>query len=219
MGPPGAHMGGLYGNDLRDGIARDAVHGNRGYRRAAAPFVGAALRGDSREEALRAAHKVSAASRVGVCQRGFARFVATVSEITRDGEGFTEHMDTVHTVDPLDRMPELRTLAREAAANRADGKIIRHIAGHTEAIDTAKRAGDYYSLYRVEGSAFGDFSCYRVGHAPYNGTLYLPAGFHDYGIATVDELFVALVVGRCEFLCEYQDEIDEVYHGLFEKRI
>lgn len=118
--------------------------------------------GDSREEALRAAHKVSAASRVGVCQRGFARFVATVSEITRDGEGFTEHMDTVHTVDPLDRMPELRTLAREAAANRADGKIIRHIAGHTEAIDTAKRAGDYYSLYRVEGSAFGDFSCYRV---------------------------------------------------------
>lgn len=34
-----------------------------------------------------------------------------------------------------------------------------------------------------------------------------------------DELFVALVVGRCEFLCEYQDEIDEVYHGLFEKRI
>lgn len=79
-------------------------------------------------------------------------------------------------------MPELRTLAREAAANRADGKIIRHIAGHTEAIDAAKRAGDYYSLYRVEGSAFGDFSCYRVGHAPYNGTLYLPAGFHDYGI-------------------------------------
>lgn len=143
----------------------------------------------------------------------------SVSEITRDGEGFTEHMDTVHTVDPLDRMPELRTLAREAAANRADGKIIRHIAGHTEAIDAAKRAGDYYSLYRVEGSAFGDFSCYRVGHAPYNGTLYLPAGFHDYGIATVDELFVALVVGRCEFLCEYQDEIDEVYHGLFEKRI
>lgn len=175
--------------------------------------------GDSREEALRAAHKVSAASRVGVCQRGFARFVATVSEITLDGEGFTEHMDTVHTVDPLDRMPELRTLAREAAANRADGKIIRHIAGHTEAIDAAKRAGDYYSLYRVEGSAFGDFSCYRVGHAPYNGTLYLPAGFHDYGIATVDELFVALAVGRCEFLCEYQDEIDEVYHGLFEKRI
>lgn len=154
--------------------------------------------GDSREEALRAAHKVSAASRVGACQRGFARFVATVSEITRDGEGFTEHMDTVHTVDPIDRMPELRTLAREAAA---------------------KRAGDYYSLYRVEGSAFGDFSCYRVGHAPYNGTLYLPAGFHDYDIATVDELFVALVVGRCEFLCEYQDEIDEVYHGLFEKRI
>lgn len=175
--------------------------------------------GDSREEALRAAHKVSAASRVGACQRGFARFVATVSEITRDGEGFTEHMDTVHTVDPIDRMPELRTLAREAAANRADGKIIRHITGHTEAIDTAKRAGDYYSLYRVEGSAFGDFSCYRVGHAPYNGTLYLPAGFHDYDIATVDELFVALVVGRCEFLCEYQDEIDEVYHGLFEKRI
>lgn len=72
---------------------------------------------------------------------------------------------------------------------------------------------------KAGGSAFGDFSCYRVGHAPYNGTLYLPAGFHDYGIATVDELFVALVVGRCEFLCEYQDEIDEVYHGLFEKRI
>ena len=65
------------------------------------------------------------------CQRGFARWVATVSEITLDGEGFTEHMDTVHTVDPLDRMPELRTLAREAAARRADGKIIRDIAGHT----------------------------------------------------------------------------------------
>lgn len=43
--------------------------------------------GDSREEALRAAHKVSAASRVGVCQRGFARFVATVSEITCDEDG------------------------------------------------------------------------------------------------------------------------------------
>ena len=43
------------------------------------------------------------------------------SEITRDGEGFTEHMDTVHTVDPLDRMPELRTLAREAAANSTFG--------------------------------------------------------------------------------------------------
>lgn len=169
--------------------------------------------------ALRAAHKVSAASKVGACQRGFARWVATVSEIALNGEGFTEHVDTVHTVDPLDRMPELRMLARKAAANRSDGKIIRHIAGHAEAIDTAKRAGDYYSLYRVEESAFGDFSCYRVGHAPYNGTLYLPAGFHDYDIATVDELFVALVVGRCEFLCEYQDEIDEVYHGLFEKRI
>lgn len=142
-----------------------------------------------------------------------------MSEITHDGEGFTEHMDTVHTVDPLDRMPELRTLAREAAANRADGKIIRHIAGHTEAIDAAKRAGNYYSLYRVEGSAFGDFSCYRVGPAPYNGTLYLPAGFHDYGIATLRGLFAALEGGQCEFLCEYQDEIDEVYHGLFEKRI
>ena len=84
-------------------------------------------------------------------------------------------------------MPELRTLAREAAANRADGKIIRHIAGHTRR-STLEGAGDYYSLYRVEGSAFGDFSCYRVGHARHNGTLYLPAGFHDYGIATVDEL-------------------------------
>ena len=175
--------------------------------------------GDSREVALRAAHEAAAASRVEACQRGFARWVATVSEITLDGEEFTESEETVNTVDPLDRVPELRTLAREAAANRADGKIIRHIAGHTEAIDAAKRAGNYYSLYRVEGSAFGDFSCYRVGHAPYNGTLYLPAGFHDYGIATVDELFVALVVGRCEFLCECQDEIDEVYHGLFEKRI
>ena len=102
----------------------------------------------------------------------------------------------------------------------AEIKALHMAAGnYVEAIDAAKRAGDYYSLYRVEGSAFGDFSCYRVGHAPYNGTLYLPAGFHDYGIAAVDELFVALVVGRCEFLCEYQDEIDEVYHGLFEKRI
>lgn len=181
-------------------------------------LLGHGAKGAARMRELAGAMHVSISS-IKDCQRGFARFVATVSEITRDGEGFTEHMDTVHTVDPLDRMPELRTLAREAAANRADGKIIRHIAGHTEAIDTAKRAGDYYSLYRVEGSAFGDFSCYRVGHAPYNGTLYLPAGFHDYGIATVDELFVALVVGRCEFLCEYQDEIDEVYHGLFEKRI
>lgn len=175
--------------------------------------------GDSREAALRAAHEAAAVSKVEACQRGFARWVATVSEITLDGEEFTESEETVNTVDPLDRVPELRTFAREAAARRADGKIIRDIAGHTEAIDTAKRAGDYYSLYRVEGSAFGDFSCYRVGHAPYNGTLYLPAGFHDYDIATVDELFVALVVGRCEFLCEYQDEIDEVYHGLFEKRI
>lgn len=31
----------------------------------------------------------------------------------------------------IDRVPELRTLAREAAARRADGKIIRDIAGHT----------------------------------------------------------------------------------------
>lgn len=87
--------------------------------------------GDSREVALRAAHKVSAASRVGACQRGFARWVATVSEITLDGEEFTESEETVNTVDPLDRVPELRTLAREAAARRADGKIIRDIAGHT----------------------------------------------------------------------------------------
>ena len=132
--------------------------------------------GDSREEALRAAHKVSAASRVGVCQRGFARFVATVSEITRDGEGFTEHMDTVHTVDPLDRMPELRTLAREAAANRADGKIIRHIAGHTEAIDTAKCAGDYYSLYRVEGSPSGTSLATGSDMRPTTGRSTFPLG-------------------------------------------
>ena len=32
-------------------------------------------------------------------------------------------------------------------------------------------------------------------------------------------LFAALEGGQCEFLCEYQDEIDGVYHGLFEKRI
>lgn len=95
----------------------------------------------------------------------------------------------------------------------------RRPPGSGSATAVSPGSSHYYSLYRVEGSAFGDFSCYRVGHAPYNGTLYLPAGFHDYGIATVDELFVALVVGRCEFLCEYQDEIDEVYHGLFEKRI
>lgn len=37
--------------------------------------------------------------------------------------------------------------------------------------------------------------------------------------AAVAMLADALMVGRCEFLCEYQDEIDEVYHGLFEKRI
>lgn len=175
--------------------------------------------GDSREVALRAAHEAAAASKVEACQRGFARWVATVSEITLDGEEFTESEETVNTVDPLDRVPELRTLAREAAARRADGKIIRDIAGHTEPVGSARCGGDIYSLYRVEGSAFGDFTCYRVGRAPYNGTLYLPAGFHDYGIATLRELFVALVVGRCEFLCEYQDEIDGVYHGLFEKRI
>ena len=105
------------------------------------------------------------------------------------------------------------------AARRADGKIIRDIAGHTEPIGSARCGGDVYSLYRVEGSAFGDFTCYRVGRAPYNGTLYLPAGFHDYGIATLRGLFTALEGGQCEFLCEYQDEIDGVYHGLFEKRI
>ena len=38
-------------------------------------------------------------------------------------------------------------------------------------------------------------------------------------IATLRGLFAALEGGQCEFLCEYQDEIDEVYHGLFEKRI
>lgn len=105
------------------------------------------------------------------------------------------------------------------AARRADGKIIRDIAGHTEPVGSARCGGDIYSLYRVEGSAFGDFTCYRVGRAPYNGTLYLPAGFHDYGIATLRGLFAALEGGQCEFLCEYQDEIDGVYHGLFEKRI
>lgn len=175
--------------------------------------------GDSREVALRAAHEAAAASKVEACQRGFARWVATVSEITLDGEGSMESEETVNTVDPLDRVPELRTLAREAAARRADGKIIRDIAGATEPIGSARCGGDVYSLYRVEGSAFGDFTCYRVGRAPYNGTLYLPAGFHDYGIATLRGLFAALEGGQCEFLCEYQDEIDGVYHGLFEKRI
>lgn len=175
--------------------------------------------GGSREAALRAAHEAAAESKVTACQRGFSRWVATVSEIALDDEGFTAGEETVHTVDPLDRVPELRGLAREAAKGRPDGKIIRHIAGHAAAIDAARRGGDCYSLYRVEGSAFGDFSCYRVGRAPYNGTLYLPAGFHDYGIKTLDELFAALEGGRCEFLCEYPDEIDGVYHGLFEKRI
>ncbi len=37
--------------------------------------------------------------------------------------------------------------------------------------------------------------------------------------ATLRGLFAALEGGQCEFLCEYQDEIDGVYHGLFEKRI
>ncbi|MFR4801887.1 MAG: hypothetical protein ACLT98_00225 [Eggerthellaceae bacterium] len=173
--------------------------------------------GDSREVALRAAHEAAAASKVEACQRGFARWVATVREITLDGEGFTEHMDTVHTVDPLDRMPELRT-------PRARPRTVR--TGRSSAISPATRrhrrceaCRDYYSLYRVEDRPSGTSSCYRSDLRSYNGTLYLPAGFHDYGIATVDELFVALVVGRCEFLCEYQDEIDEVYHGLFEKRI
>ena len=45
--------------------------------------------GDSREEALRAAHEAAAASKVEACQRGFARWVATVSEITLDGESLT----------------------------------------------------------------------------------------------------------------------------------
>lgn len=71
--------------------------------------------GDSREVALRAAHEAAAASKVEACQRGFARWVATVSEITLDGEEFTESEETVNTVDPLDRVPELRTLARETA--------------------------------------------------------------------------------------------------------
>lgn len=167
----------------------------------------------------RGTHAPSDFEKVEACQRGFARWVATVSEITLDGEEFTESEETVNTVDPLDRVPELRTLAREAAARRADGKIIRDIAGHTEPVGSARCGGDIYSLYRVEGSAFGDFTCYRVGRAPYNGTLYLPAGFHDYGIATLRGLFAALEGGQCEFLCEYQDEIDGVYHGLFEKRI
>ena len=135
--------------------------------------------GDSREVALRAAHEAAAASKVEACQRGFARWVATVSEITLDGEGPMESEETVNTVDPLDRVPELRKLA---------GRRV-------------------------------DFTCYRVGRAPYNGTLYLPAGFHDYGIATLRGLFAALEGGQCEFLCEYQDEIDGVYHGLFEKKI
>lgn len=107
--------------------------------------------GDSREVALRAAHEAAAASKVEACQRGFARWVATVSEITLDGEEFTESEETVNTVDPLDRVPELRTLAREAAARRADGKIIRDIAGHTEPVGSARCGRDIYSLYRVEG--------------------------------------------------------------------
>lgn len=59
---------------------------------------------------------------------------------------------------------------------------------------------------------------YRIG----DGTFaFSPAVFDSLlghgakGAARMREL----VVGRCEFLCEYQDEIDEVYHGLFEKRI
>lgn len=97
--------------------------------------------GDSREVALRAAHEAAAASKVEACQRGFARWVATVSEITLDGEEFTESEETVNTVDPLDRVPELRTLAREAAARRADGNIIRDIAGHTEPVGSARCGG------------------------------------------------------------------------------
>ena len=176
--------------------------------------------GDSREVALRAAHEAAAASKVEACQRGFAP-VGRHRERNhaRRARGPWKSEETVNTVDPLDRVPELRTLAREAAARRADGKIIRDIAGATEPIGSARCGGDVYSLYRVEGSAFGDFTCYRVGRAPYNGTLYLPAGFHDYGIATLRGLFAALEGGQCEFLCEYQDEIDGVYHGLFEKRI
>lgn len=91
--------------------------------------------------------------------------------------------------------------------------------GHTEAIDAAKRAGNYYSLYRVEGSGLRGLLLLPGRTCALQRDALPSAGFHDYGIATVDELFVALVVGRCEFLCEYQDEIDEVYHGLFEKRI
>ena len=112
--------------------------------------------GDSREVALRAAHEAAAASKVEACQRGFARWVATVSEITLDGEGSMESEETVNTVDPLDRVPELRTLAREAAARRADGKIIRDIAGATEPIGSARCGGDVYSLYRAS----------QIGRAP-----------------------------------------------------
>lgn len=95
---------------------------------------------------------------------------------------------------------------------------VLHYEGDSREV-ALRAAHEAAAASKVEGSAFGDFTCYRVGRAPYNGTLYLPAGFHDYGIATLRGLFAALEGGQCEFLCEYQDEIDGVYHGLFEKRI
>lgn len=95
---------------------------------------------------------------------------------------------------------------------------VLHYEGDSREV-ALRAAHEAAAASKVEGSAFGDFTCYRVGRAPYNGTLYLPVGFHDYGIATLRGLFAALEGGQCEFLCEYQDEIDGVYHGLFEKRI
>lgn len=104
--------------------------------------------GDSREVALRAAHEAAAASKVETCQRGFARWVATVSEITLDGEEFTESEETVNTVDPLDRVPELRTLARGGRETRGREDHPRHRRAYGAGRIRAVRRGRLQPLPR-----------------------------------------------------------------------
>lgn len=184
------------------------------------PFAGAALRG--RQPGGGAAG--GARGRGGLQGRGLpARFRPVGRHRERNHARrrgvHGKRGDGQHRRSARPRARAAHARARGGRETRGPGRSSRDIAGHTEPVGSARCGGDIYSLYRVEGSAFGDFTCYRVGRAPYNGTLYLPAGFHDYGIATLRGLFAALEGGQCEYLCEYQDEIDGVYHGLFEKRI
>ena len=109
--------------------------------------------------------------------------------------------------------------ARGRPRTRADGKIIRHIAGPHRRRSTLRSVRGLLQPCTAWRIGFRGLLLPGRTLRPTTGSPYLPARVPRLRHCHRRRAFVALVVGRCEFLCEYQDEIDEVYHGLFEKRI